>query len=166
MRWQASVSHLFRRAVGLRARVKVLSGGGVPLGHLPGSRNLGERHEVRGQAPFLLTLFWRVGLGPRDQHSLRVGWPSASASGPCACLLGQPHFLPASLAPVSPALRLPLTLAPLPPQGRRPSSPHPRAPVACPPRPPPGPHLSFLQPRVKGKESIREFDRIQLHSCR
>ena len=57
LRWQASVSHLFRRAVGLLARVKALSGGWVPLGHLPGPRNLGERHEVRGQAPFLLTLF-------------------------------------------------------------------------------------------------------------
>lgn len=55
--------YLFRTAVGLLARVKALSGGWVPLGHLPGPQNLGEGHEVRSQGPFFLALSWPGGPG-------------------------------------------------------------------------------------------------------
>lgn len=100
--------------MGLLARIKALSGGWVPLGHLPGPQNLGEGHEVQSQGPFFLALSWPGGPGAQgsaqSQGRLAVGWRLGSPCLPAwpvwfsVCLLG-------SCGPRPP----PLTLAPLPP---------------------------------------------------
>lgn len=140
--------------MGLLAWVKALSGGWVPLGHLLGPQNPGEGHEVRSQAlsiPLGSALArWAGAQGSaQPQGRLALGW----CPGPPACLPPQLLWAPPSAC---------LSLAPLPPC----ASPRPLSLFSPPPPTPPGPHLSSLQPRVKGKESIGEFDRIQLHSCR
>lgn len=158
--------------MGLLARIKALSGGWVPLGHLPGPQNLGEGHEVQSQGPFFLALSWPGGPGAQgsaqSQGRLAVGWRLGSPCLPAwpvrfsVCLLGScgPRPPPVSHSGSPSSLCLPkaaVSLLPIP---------GPLSPLSTPPPTPPGPHLSFLQPRVKGKESIGEFDRIQLHSCR
>lgn len=157
LRWQASVSHLFRRAVGFRARVKALSGGWVPLGHLPGPRNLGERHEVRGQAPFLLTLFWpggpgaegsaqsqgRLALGQRLGSPCLPAWPvpfSVRRLGSCG-----PHPPPASHSGSPSSLCLPkaaVSLLPIP---------GPLSPLSTLPPPPARPTFVFAVAPCEGK---------------
>lgn len=157
LRWQASVFHLFRRAVGLRARVKALSGGWVPLGHLPGPRKLGERHEVRGQAPFLLTLFWPGGPGAQgsaqSQGRLALGQHLGSERLPAwpvpfyVHLLGYcgPRPPPASHSAYPSSLCLPkaaVSLLPIP---------GPLSPLSTPPPPPARPTFVFPAAPCEGK---------------